>query len=146
MRKTNQNGIDLIKHHEGFRADIYLCPSGFKTIGYGHKILEGEQYTHISEKEAREILERDLLFAENAVQRYIKAPINDNQFAAIVSFVYNLGSGVLQRSSLRQKINYNYEDYESIQNELLKWVYAGGRRLRGLMLRRKDEAILYAME
>ena len=76
------------------------------------------------------------------MHRNITTPLDQNQFDALVSFVFNLGGGALQRSSLRQKINYG-SDEEEIHNEFVKWVFAGGRKLMGLIRRREAEAGMY---
>jgi lysozyme len=142
MRKTNNLGVELIKFYEGFSSREYICSAGYKTIGYGHKIKPSENFLEINRLEAEQILQKDLRVSELAVCRHINANLTENQFSAIVSFTYNLGGGSLQRSSLRQKINYGSED-EEIYDEFLKWCYAGGRKLSGLFNRRRDEAELF---
>ena len=79
--------------------------------------------------------------AERAVLRLIKVPLTDGQFDALVSFTFNLGSGALQRSTLRRKVN--REEHEEVPAEFLRWVWAGGRKLRGLVRRRAAESVLY---
>ena len=79
--------------------------------------------------------------AERAVLRLITVPLSDGQFDALVSFTFNLGSGALQRSTLRRKVN--RQEYEDAALEFGKWVWAGGRRLKGLINRRKAEAALF---
>jgi lysozyme len=140
--KTSIKGIDFIKSFENFSPISYICPSGFQTIGYGHVVGRDENFDNISEMYAEEILVQDLCIAETSVFRNITAPLEQNQFDALVSFVFNLGGGSLQRSSLRQKINYGSDECE-IYNEFVKWVYAGGRKLLGLMRRREAEAGMY---
>lgn len=68
----------------------------------------------------------------------MKRPI---RFDALVSFTFNLGGGALQRSTLRRKVN--REEHEDVPREFLRWVWAGGRKLRGLVRRREAEALLY---
>jgi len=79
---------------------------------------------------------------ERSVLKYIDVEINDDQFAALVSFTFNVGTAALQRSVLRQKINYGH--YEEGAKEFLKWIYAGGRKIIGLMRRRKLESDLFS--
>jgi lysozyme len=139
--KTNEAGLNIIKFFEGFSALPYLCPAGYNTIGYGHLIKQDEVFESITLTEAEELLIKDLRKAENAVKQLIYQPLNENQFSALVSFVYNLGSGALQASTLRIKLN--RDGVEGLENEFLKWVYAGGRKLRGLLNRRIEEAELF---
>lgn len=139
--KTSQNGIDLIKHFEGFCQSPYNCPSGHKTIGYGHVMKENETFSSIDQTQAEELLSMDLSKAEQAIYRNIKVELKQNQFDALASFTFNLGGGALQCSTLRQKIN--RQDHELVANELRKWIYAGGKKLLGLKLRREAEAELY---
>ena len=141
-RFTNQQGIELIKSLEGFRSEPYVCAGGYLTIGYGHKLLPSDSYKIISPEKAQQILENDLRRIERLVLKYINVGINDDQFAALVSFTLNVGAAALQRSTLRQKINYGY--YEDGAKEFLKWVYAGGRKIMGLVRRRRLESELFS--
>lgn len=140
-RFTNIKGIELIKHFEGFKAEPYVCAGGHLTIGYGHKIQDGEEFSTISLTEAENILAKDLICSERAVIQYINTLLHDNQFAALVSFTFNMGGAALQRSTLRQKVNYGLNKEAS--REFLRWVYAGGKRLQGLTLRRVAERNLF---
>lgn len=140
-RLTNNNGIKLIKMLEGFKAEAYVCAGGYLTIGYGHKLLPSDPYKVITEEKAEQILHNDLRKVERAVLKYINAEINDDQFAALVSFTFNVGAAALQRSTLRQKINYGY--YDEARKEFLKWTYADGRKIMGLVRRRKLESQLF---
>lgn len=140
-RAINDSGLELVKHFEGFSPKVYICPAGFKTIGYGHKLSENESWEQISPRDAEILLHRDLLQAEKAVMRYITAELSDNQFSALVSFTFNLGAAALQRSSLRHKLNYGL--YQEGANELLKWVYCAGRKTLGLLRRRIEEQKLF---
>ncbi len=144
MRKTNQLGVDLIKSFEGFEPETYLDIVGVPTIGYGHVLLPGETFPDgISEVQAEEILCRDLYKAEKTVLRNVNVPLTDNQFAALVSFVFNLGGSALQRSTLRQKLN--RLEYEEAANEFRKWVMASGKKIKGLIRRREAERSLFLL-
>ena len=83
-RAINESGLELVKHFEGFSPKIYICPAGFKTIGYGHKILTHASFDHITNSDAENLLRSDLLQAEKAVTRHITAELSDNQFSALV--------------------------------------------------------------
>lgn len=143
MRNTSQEGIDLIKRFEGFSATTYIDAAGHPTIGYGHLIRKGQEFNEpISKKEGELLLRHDVRVAELAVLRMINVELTDQQFDALVSFTFNLGGGALQRSTLRRKVN--RQEHEEVPREFLRWIYAGGRKLRGLLRRRTAEATLYA--
>lgn len=88
-----------------------------------------------------ELLAQDVVRAENAVLRLIRVPLTNGQFDALVSFAFNIGAGALQRSTLRRKVN--NEDHHDASTEFRKWVWAGGKKLNGLVKRRKAEAAMY---
>ncbi len=144
MRHVTQEGLDLIKRFEGFSPAVYICPGGWPTIGYGHVVRgdEREQFEDgIEESIGEELLRLDVEVAERAVLRLIQVPLSDGQFDALVSFTFNLGAGALQRSTLRRKVN--REEHADMPAEFLRWVWAGGRRLKGLARRRKAETKRY---
>ena len=142
MRHITQDGIDLIKRFEGFSSTVYICPAGYPTIGYGHLVRDHEKFEEISQEEAEALLRIDVESAERAVLRLIKVPLTDGQFDALVSFTYNLGSGALQCSTLRRKVN--RQAHGEVPAQLVRWVWAGGRRLNGLVNRRNAEVVVYA--
>jgi lysozyme len=144
MRSITDKGLDLIKQHEGCSLTLYICPAGYTTIGYGHLIAKEERALFsngIDEPTALKLLAQDVRRAELAVVAMIRVTLTDNQFSSLVSFTFNLGSGALQRSTLRCVVN--REEHEAVPTELMRWVYAGGIRLKGLMARRAAEARLY---
>lgn len=145
MRHVTEEGLNLIKRFEGFSPTIYICPAGYSTIGYGHVVLAHEKdrfATGITQAEATNLLRKDVGIAERAVLQLISVHLTDGQFDALVSFTFNLGAGALQRSTLRRKVNRG--EHEGISAELKKWVWAAGKRLPGLVRRRKAEALAYA--
>ena len=147
MRHVTEAGLDLIKRFEGFSPKIYICPAGYPTIGYGHVVLAHEQdqfATGITQAEATELLRKDVRIAERAVLRLISVPLTDGQFDALVSFTFNLGAGALQRSTLRRKVNRG--EHKGVPAELMKWVWAAGKKLPGLVRRRQAEGVAYASE
>lgn len=142
MQKVSGHGVKLIMKFEGLSATSYRCSAGYNTIGYGHVIQSHEVFDEpISNEEADRLLRKDMLLAQNGVLRYIKVPLVFYQFDALVSFTFNLGAAALQRSTLRQKINRG--EYESAAHEFERWVYAGGKKLNGLVRRRLAESLLY---
>ncbi len=143
MMQTSEAGIALIAEFEGFVAMPYICAGGHLTIGYGHVIAPHEQFdAPITRLDARALLMQDVAVAERAVLRYIHAPLTQGQFDALVSFTFNLGAGALQRSTLRRVINRG--DYTSAPHQLRRWVFAEGRKLRGLVRRREAEVGLWS--
>ena len=141
MRKITQEGLDLIKRFEGFSPVVYICPAGYPTIGFGHLVRNHEEFSSIGYEEAEALLRIDVESAERAVLRLINVPLTDGQFDALVSFTYNLGSGALQRSTLRRKVN--RQAHAEVLEQLMRWVWAGGRKLKGLVRRRDTEAMRY---
>ncbi len=138
---ASKEAISLIKDFEGLRLKGYLCPAGIRTIGYGHVLAVNETFDNIDALEAEELLFQDILKAEAIVSRNIKIDLNQGQFDALISFTFNLGAASLQRSTMRQKINRH--EHEEIPKELMRWIYAGGRMLSGLVRRRGAEAEMY---
>ena len=139
--KIAQPGVDLIKEFEGFRADAYLCPAGVWTIGYGHTagVKPGD---YVSRERGEELLREDLAYFEAAVNDLITTPLNQNEFDALVSFTYNCGVGALAESTMRKRLNAGEAKCKVFQEELPKWVKAGGETLPGLVRRREAEAEL----
>jgi lysozyme len=116
------------------------------TIGYGSIWgLDGGRvslaHPEIHEGEGEVLLARMLAHTERAVRRLITVPLTESRFAALVSFTYNVGSGNLQRSTLRMKANRG--DMRGAADEFPKWRRAGGRILRGLVRRRAVERALW---
>lgn len=144
--KTSQRGLDLIKRYEGIKLKPYRCPAGLWTVGCGHLIGNGNMLPDswnrkFTIEEVNALLATDVCRFERGIERYISAKLTQGMFDALVSFSFNLGLGTLQRSSLRQKINRG--DYEGAKKVLLKYNKAGGKVLKGLDNRRKDEAALF---
>lgn len=145
--KASQKCIDLIKRFEGFSAKPYKCPAGVWTIGYGStRYSNGKQVKwddhSITESQAIEIMHETLVVYENAVNRYVIVAIKQNQFDALVDFAYNAGAKNLLNSTLLKKIN--KMDWLGASQEFGKWVYADGKKLKGLVERRKAEKELFA--
>lgn len=141
-------GVNLIAEFEGFFPKPYNDPVGHATIGYGHLIHYGnvtiednKKWGTITEQEGKELLDKDLNSFEDAVDSLISVPLNQNQFDALVSFSYNVGTGALSSSTLRKKLN--AKDYNGAANEFDKWVYASGQKFEGLVRRRAAEKKLF---
>lgn len=137
---VSETGIELIKKFEGCVLKAYKCPAGVWTIGYGHTagVKEGQTITN---KEAEELLKKDLATFETYVSNLVTVAINQNQFDALVSFCYNLGPGNLKTSTLLKRINAS--DFYGAAEQFDRWVYAGGKKLSGLVKRRSAEKTLF---
>jgi lysozyme len=143
-RDISQEGIEFIKHFEGLFLKAYKCPAGVWTIGYGHTGLEHKDGTvfagrTITEAEAESLLRRDMDYFEGRVSKLISVPVNDDEFAALVSFDFNTGG--LADSTLRRKLNAG--DRAGAAEQFLRWNKAGGKTLAGLTRRRKSERNLF---
>jgi lysozyme len=142
----NKAGKDLIKSYEGLRLSSYKCSANKDTIGFGNTFYEDGRPVKpgdtITLERANQLF--DFIIAKFAakVKQLVKSDINENQFAALVSFAYNCGVGNLQNSTLLKKVNANPDDL-TIADEFMKWTKAGGKQLGGLIKRRKSESNLY---
>lgn len=94
-----------------------------------------------TEEEGQRMFAKELAIYEDAVERLINVPLNQNQFDALVSFTYNCGVGALEKSTLRRLLNQG--KYEQVPAQLARWVYAGGVKYRGLVRRRAAEGALF---
>ena len=142
--KTSYKGIEFIKAFEKFSPKIYICPAGYKTIGYGHLIKNFENINgSINHDQALNLLKEDLHISESAIHRLTYVKLKQNQFDMLVSFTFNLGAGAFQRSTLRAKVN--REEHEYVPMEFIRWVYASNKILPGLIKRRRAEAEIYTI-
>lgn len=133
---TNQEGLDLIKRFEGCKLTVYKDPAGVLTIGYGHtkNVKAGDK---ITQAQAETFLREDLKTAElvvNSKCSYLN--LNENEFAALVSFTYNCGSGNLAKLIQNR-------GKSQIAEALLLYNKAAGQVLQGLINRRKAERALF---
>lgn len=137
--------IELVKKYEGFSATPYLCPAGYWTIGYGEVL--GKEWKNewknlvITKEEAEERLRRKLFQYFLQIFPLVTVPLHPWMWDALTSFSYNVGIFAFRSSSLRQKLNRG--EFEDAANEFPRWVYAGGRILKGLKRRREEEKKLF---
>ena len=150
---VNKATIDLITEFEGFVGKWYPDPAhgwAVPTCCYGHTDAAGDpKFKNTKEKtftkaEGAEILVRDLAQYEGYVKHRVKAPLNENQYGALVSFTYNLGPANLAKSTLLKKLNAG--DYAGAAKEFPKWNRAGGKVLSGLTRRRIAEQRLFSVD
>lgn len=142
--KTSKAGKDLIKLYEGFRSKAYVCPAGVPTIGFGTTKIQGkpvDMNMMITTDEANVLLDEDLVVFEDAVNSLVKVKLNQNQFDALVCFVYNVGSGNFKTSTLLKLLN--QEKYDEAADQLLRWNKANKKELPGLTRRRNAERTLF---
>jgi len=144
LKRINKNGLLLIKSFEGLRLQAYQDAVGIWTIGYG--TTRGVQPNmRISEAQAEQFLQEDLARFEKAIHEAVTVPVNDNQFSALVSFTYNVGSGALRSSTLLRLLNAR-TDLRKVSDEFPRWNRAGGQILAGLTRRRQAERALFLGE
>lgn len=137
LMHINDDGLTLIKESEGLRLKAYKCPAGVWTIGYGHTGKDVKKGMVITEEKATELLESDIARFEKHVAMYNKIyNFTSNEFSALVSFAYNIGSiSGLTRNGTRTK--------PQIANKMLEYCYANGKKLNGLYKRRQKERNLF---
>lgn len=146
-KKTSAKGKSIIKEFEGFRAIAYLCQAGVWTVGYGTTRIGGKpvaENTKITTEEAELFLEQDLKVFEDAVNQKVVGELNQNEFDALVSFVYNVGVGNFTKSTLLKRLN-GFKKTEAA-DEFLKWNKAKGKVSNGLTRRREAERKLFLSE
>ena len=144
--KASSGCIALIKAFEGFVPHPYQCPAGIWTIGYGSTRYAdgkpvGQNDKPITETQAAEIVKQTLVQYEDCVNRYVTAPLNQQQFDALVDFAYNAGAQNLRTSNLLRYLNTG--NYSAASQQFGKWVNGGGVRLSGLVKRREAERKLF---
>ena len=147
MKSISPKGLELIKSFEGLRLTAYLCSANVPTIGYGSTYYANDQKVKMGDKITKEqadaLLRKTVRDFEQNVSALLNgATVNQNQFDALVSFAFNLGTGALAKSTLLTKVKANPAD-PAISREFGKWVNAGGKKVNGLVKRRRLEAELY---
>lgn len=138
-------GLNLICDFEGLRLNAYDDGVGVWTIGYGTtvypngvRVKRGDTCTV---EQAKFYMKYSLTGFESVVNSAVKVSVNQNQFDALVSLTYNIGSGAFEKSTLVKKLNVG--DYSGAANQFDVWVNAGGKRLQGLVNRRAKEKVLF---
>ena len=144
-RQISPHGLAKLKQWEGLKTKAYKDAGGVWTIGYGHTAMAGSPQPYqgqvITAAEAENILLKDLVQYEAAIENNVNVKLNDNQFAALVSFAFNVGIGAFKNSTLLKKLNQG--DFNAVPTELMKWTKAGGKKLQGLVNRRRAEGYLW---
>lgn len=163
MMDISQNGIQEIIRHEGIaeydsssnRYYLYYDSANKPTIGIGHLITTPElksgridtgidkvNYKNgLTLVQCHDLFRKDIQRFEDAINNLVKVPISQNQYDALVSFTFNIGIGAFKKSTLLRKLN--AKDYEGAANEFPRWNKAGGKIIRGLVIRRSRERALF---
>ena len=138
---TGIRDVELIKESEGLRLEAYLpTPNDVYTIGYGHtKTAEKGMVITLAGAEA--LLLHDLAWVETAIDTYVQVPLNQNQYDALASFIYNIGGTAFRKSTLLKLLNAS--DYDGAANQFPRWNKQKGKVLNGLTTRRQKEKTLF---
>jgi GH24 family phage-related lysozyme (muramidase) len=141
-QSLSSNGLKFIEKHEGYSGTVYKDSAGNPTIGYGHLIKKGEDFSKGTTKEkAAELLSQDTKTAADAVNSKVTTNLSQTKFDAVVDFTYNLGGGNLGKSSLLKNIN---AGNDVTKENFTDWNHAGGKVVNGLTIRRTDEFNLFS--
>jgi GH24 family phage-related lysozyme (muramidase) len=133
--------VELIKESEGLRLDAYLpTPNDVWTIGYGHT-KTAKPGMKITQAGAEALLLHDLQWVETAIDTYVQVPLNQNQYDALASFIYNVGATAFRKSTMLKLLNKG--DYEGAANQFPRWNKQKGKVLNGLTTRRQKEQTLF---
>ena len=135
------HNLDIIKKSEGLRLEAYLpTTNDVPTIGYGHtKSVKMGQCITINQ--AEQFLLEDVAWASDAVNRLVKVNLTQNQFDALVSFVFNVGATAFSKSTLLRLLNAG--DYKGAADQFIRWNKQAGKELKGLTKRRQEERALF---
>ena len=138
---TGVKDVELIKESEGLRLQAYLpTPNDVWTIGYGHT-KTAKKDMKITKAGAEALLLHDLAWVETAIDTYVQVPLNQNQYDALASFIYNVGATAFKKSTMLKLLNKG--DYQGAANQFPRWDKQKGKVLKGLTTRRKHERDLF---
>ncbi|QIM66287.1 glycoside hydrolase [Mannheimia granulomatis] len=142
--RTSIDGLEIIGNAEGCRREPYKCPADVLTVGVGSTAASGEPIDAkkiYSDIEIARWWKNDIVIAERCVNRFANGKqMPQSVFDSTVSITFNAGCGALSKSTLFRKAN--SQDWKGVCNELPRWVYSGGRKLKGLIIRREKEKAL----
>jgi lysozyme len=148
-------GKNLFKEWEGLVTHEYLDSGGAPTIGIGHLLTRSERTSGkitiggqaldyrngLTEQQCWDLLDLDLTGSEAVVNDAVKVSLNQNQFDALVSFVFNVGDGAFRSSTLLRLLNQGQPD--QVPAQLQRWVMDNGHVVQGLVNRRNKEIALW---
>ena len=142
IMQTSKAGLEFIASHEGCVLNVYEDVAGYPTIGIGHLIRDGEDFSGgITRDQAIELLQDDAKEAEDCVNANVTVDLSQEQFDALVSFVFNVGIGAFRKSTLLRLLNEGRP--EEVPVQLKRWNKAGGKIVQGLISRRAAESDLW---
>lgn len=133
--------LELIKFFEGMKLRAYQDSGGVWTIGIGHTAT-AKPGMIITEEQALDLLRGDLKISKNVIRHMVDVELTQYEYDALISFVFNLGGGNFQESTLRTLVN--SQQHQKVPDELSKWVYQGDNKLNGLIRRRLAEGLMYS--
>lgn len=142
MRNINDAGMAILKEFEGCSLTVYTDIAGYPTVGWGHRTNSLPVGSTITQDQADDFLDEDLLTFEDLVDEAVTRPINDNQFSAIICLVYNIGFRAFKNSTLLRILNDNV-DFDVCASQFLMWDHINGEQSDGLLRRRRAEQALF---
>lgn len=146
----SDKGVKFIASYEGYEPNLYNDAANHCTIGYGHLLhfgpcneLDKKSYPNgVNKSQSLALLKKDAQTAVKGVRRSVKVDLNQGEFDALVSWTFNLGEGNLKSSTMLKKLNKG--EYAEIPKEMNRWTKAGGKKLKGLVKRRKAEGDMFS--
>ena len=138
--KISEEGLALIKKFEGCELEAYQCAAGIWTIAYG-RIKEVKEGHTCTQEQAEAWLDEELHEYQSYIDDMVEVDLEQCQFDALVSWVYNLGPSNLKSSTLLKVVNNS--EYDEVPERIKRWNKAGGKVLEGLVRRREAEALLF---
>jgi lysozyme len=149
-RSLSDKGAEFIAGFEGFSSKLYEDVAGHCTIGFGHQVHPGkcdgsepkEFRDGITRKRGLRLLKHDAGVAADEINRSVDVALRQTQFDALVSFVFNVGTGAFRDSTLLRLLNRG--NYDSVPKQLNRWVFSQGEKLDSLVARRKAEGRLFS--
>ena len=153
--QMSEKGLDLLAQWEGIELKMYKDVAGLPTIGVGHLLTQDElssgkiliqdqvvRYANgLTKEQVMHLLAGDVENVEKFVTGQVQVNLKPHQFDALVSFTFNVGKGAFKNSTLLKVLNNGR--YDEVPNQLARWVYAGGRKIQGLINRRNNEINLW---
>lgn len=143
-QQLSKSGLNFISFYEGLSLGIYYDQGGKLTIGYGHLITkeDGDKFKNgITQDQAEQLLIEDIQPKVDAVNNLVTVDLNQNQFDALVSLVFNIGVGNFKTSTLLKRVNVG--NHAAAATEFLRWIYVGDVVSKGLQNRRRKESKVY---
>lgn len=153
--QMSKKGLDLLAQWEGIKLTMYNDVAGLPTIGVGHLLTQDERSSGkilihdnpvryaggLTKEQAVQLLDQDVEAVEKFVTDQVQVDLQPHQFDTLVSFTFNVGKGAFKNSTLLKLLNQGL--YDEVPGQLARWVYSGGRKIRGLINRRNYEISLW---